>query len=103
MPSHPSPSKTNSQTDSQTDSLHLLYFGELGEQLGLQSEDLPLPAGCQQLGDVLAALRRRGGAWDALLGQPARFRLARNQHWADASSPVQAGDEVAIFSLVTGG
>jgi molybdopterin synthase sulfur carrier subunit len=91
-PSHPSPN-----------TIHLLYFGELGEQLHLQSEYLPLPTGCLQLADVLAALRCRGGVWDALLGQPARFRLARNQHWADASSPVQAGDEVAIFSLVTGG
>lgn len=83
--------------------LHILYFGELGEQLQTQEEQLPLPADCPDMAALLAHLRRRGGAWQQLLSQPERFRLARNQQWAQANSPIAAGDEIAIFSLVTGG
>lgn len=81
----------------------LLYFARLREQFGTGSEAVTLPDTIKTLGDLVAWLRARGGAWAAELAEGRAFRLAVNQDMADPATALKDGDEVAIFPPVTGG
>ena len=79
-------------------SVTVLLFASYAEAFGAPSLAMDLPAGAT-VADVLAELRIRDGA-DRLPPSPL---VAVNQHYARASSPVAAGDEVAIIPPVAGG
>lgn len=79
-------------------SITVLLFASYADALGAPSLRLELPAGAT-VSDVLADLRRRPGA-DRL---PALPLVAVNQRYAEPSSPVTAGDEVAIIPPIAGG
>lgn len=81
----------------------VLYFARLREALGLQREDLVLPAGVTSVGALREHLRQRGGAWEKELAADRPVRIAVNQDMAGADTALQAGDEVAVFPPVTGG
>ena len=82
-------------------SLRILYFASLREAVGCAREDLPAD-NLGTVGDVVAALAARGGAWQAL-AQNRNLRSAVNQAMATATTPVADGDELAFFPPVTGG
>jgi len=75
-------------------SIHVLVFASLSEQLGVSNTEIDA-ASVQTAQDV----------WQALTSQPTdeAVRVAINQQYAEFSSPVKAGDEVAFFPPVTGG
>lgn len=79
-------------------SITVLLFASYADAFGLPSLTLELPAGAT-VDDVLADLRARPGA-DRL---PAAPLVAVNQRYARRTSPVAAGDEVAIIPPVAGG
>lgn len=79
-------------------SVTVLLFASYAEALGATSLAMELPAGAT-VADVLESLRSRPGA-DRLPRAPL---VAVNQHYARPSSPVAAGDEVAIIPPVAGG
>lgn len=81
--------------------IKILYFARLREALGTDQESVGAELG--DVAGVLAHLRARGGAWAAELAPQRNFRVAVNQEMASADTPVQAGDEVALFPPVTGG
>ncbi|MEW5892014.1 MAG: molybdopterin converting factor subunit 1 [Pseudomonadota bacterium] len=81
----------------------LLYFARLREQFGTGSETAALPAEVKTLGELVAWLRARGGAWASELAEGRAYRLAVNQDMADPTTALKDGDEVAIFPPVTGG
>lgn len=83
--------------------IQLFYFGELGDRLGLGQEELPLPEHCTSVRALLQHLAARGSAWQSALAQGQRLSFAVNQCLARLDSEVRAGNEVAIFSPVTGG
>jgi molybdopterin synthase sulfur carrier subunit len=85
--------------------LRLLYFAWLRERLGTGQEEIGVPAGVATVGELLAWMRGRGPAFEAAFGQtgPRTVRCAVNQDFADAATPVRAGDEIAFFPPVTGG
>ncbi len=83
--------------------LTLLYFASLREGLGLAREVVEVPAGVESTSDLLAWLRGRGGDWSVLLAEGRALRIAVDQELVDASVPLRAGAEVAIFPPVTGG
>jgi molybdopterin synthase sulfur carrier subunit len=94
-------SETRPETQSET--LHLLYFARLREDLGCAEENFaPAPSvqTVQALRDVLVA---RGEAWAKALDGARAVRVAVNQTMARADTPIKAGDEVAFFPPVTGG
>ncbi len=82
--------------------IKLLYFGRPREYLKLSQENAELPATAATVADLLAWLRRRGPDWAAELADN-RVRCALNQELATPSSPLRDGDEVAIFSPISGG
>ncbi len=82
--------------------IKLLYFGRPRENLKLSQENAELPAATATVADLLAWLRRRGPDWAAEL-EDNRVRCALNQELVSLSSPLRDGDEVAIFSPISGG
>lgn len=80
----------------------VLYFARFREKLGLEREELPLPASAtaQELLDFLAA---RGGTWQELFGCERGVLVAINQAMATRESAIADGDEIAVFPPVTGG
>ena len=82
--------------------LNVLYFASLREAFGRANEQMPPPVPAH-VGGLIAALRERGGVWLTALSADKRWRVAVNQEMADMDTPLNAGDEVAIFPPVTGG
>lgn len=83
--------------------IQVRYFASFRERLGSAGEELAAKR-ISQVADLLEALRARGGVWQELFAadQPV-VMVAVNQEMADPSTPVQDGDEVALFPPVTGG
>ncbi len=75
-------------------SINVLVFASLSEQLGLSETKLDA-----------ASINTALDVWQALTSQQAdeAVRVAINQEYADFSSTVKCGDEVAFFPPVTGG
>ncbi len=82
--------------------IKILYFGRPGESLKLSDETVDAPASVSTLGDLLAWLRTRGDTWAQELTE-SRVRCAINQEFADVNASLQANDEVALFSPISGG
>lgn len=80
----------------------LLYFGRPREILATSSETAELPAGIDTIAKLLAWLRMRGGNWTNELAD-SRVRCAVNQELGNLSAAISDGDEVAIFSPISGG
>lgn len=81
----------------------LRLFASLRETLGVSSDKLTLPDTTRTAGDVLHALRARGGAWAEALSDAGAFRVAVDQTMGSLDSPVRDGAELALFPPVTGG
>lgn len=75
-------------------SIRVLVFASLSEQLGVSNTEVDAASAHTAL-DV----------WQALSAQPVdeAVRVAINQQYAEFSSAVKNGDEVAFFPPVTGG
>jgi molybdopterin synthase sulfur carrier subunit len=83
--------------------VQLVYLARLRDRLGTSGERVILPGEVANVGALLAWLRDRGGAWSSELAPGRAVRVAVNHAVAQADTPVQAGDEVALFPPVTGG
>jgi molybdopterin synthase sulfur carrier subunit len=81
----------------------ILYFAWLRERTGTTQESLELPDGLTTIGDLIAHLRARGGGYEAAFSLGRVIRAAVNQNFADPSTPIAPGDEIAFFPPVTGG
>jgi molybdopterin synthase sulfur carrier subunit len=82
--------------------IHLLYFGRPREMLATSSETVEAPDDLATLGELLDWLRQRGANWAHELADK-RVRCALNQEMSNASARIRGGDEVAIFSPISGG
>jgi len=82
--------------------IKLLYFGRPREQLKLAQEQATLPQDAATVADLLAHPRGRGEDWAIELADT-RVRCAVNQQMCKLSAAVHDGDEVAIFSPISGG
>jgi molybdopterin synthase sulfur carrier subunit len=83
--------------------LRILYFAWLRERTGCAEEEIALPEHVTTVGDLVAWLSARDAAHARAFDNPRLIRVAVNQDFADARSPVRAGDEIAFFPPVTGG
>ncbi len=82
--------------------IQLRLFARFREELGVDTEQLESDGlGCVE--DLLKQLRQRGGAWSRLLAEDQRIMVAVNQEMANLRTPLQSGDEIALFPPVTGG
>jgi molybdopterin synthase sulfur carrier subunit len=82
-------------------SITVLYFAGLRETLGVEREELALPAQVVDVAGLRTWLQARGERWVALAAP--RIRAAVNQTLAGDATSVADGDEVAFFPPVTGG
>jgi molybdopterin synthase sulfur carrier subunit len=83
--------------------LTILYFAWLRERTGSTHEELSVPGGVETVGDLIGYLSARDPRHAAAFNDRKIIRCAVNQEFADASSPIRPGDEVAFFPPVTGG
>lgn len=82
--------------------INLLYFGRPRERLGREREAAEIPGNAVTVAGLLAYLRARGGDWAGELADK-RVRCAVNQVLCGLDAPLHDGDEVAIFSPISGG
>ncbi len=85
-----------------SDSIHILYFASLGEQLKCDNENFTLEPTVTTIAELKSQLSQRGSQWEKSLLQ-STTKSAVNQMIADDSHSISPGDEVAFFPPVTGG
>jgi len=83
--------------------LTILYFAWLRERVGTGQEKFALPAGITTVGELVGWLTEQSPRHSGAFENRQTIRCAVNQDFADASTPVRPGDEVAFFPPVTGG
>jgi sulfur-carrier protein len=89
--------------DVDTFTVSLVYLARLREAFGAASERTEVPATVTSVAALRAWLAARGGAWERELAPGRAVRIAVNHELARPDTPVQPGDEVALFPPVTGG
>jgi sulfur-carrier protein len=82
--------------------IKVLYFASLREALGSPGEEIALPTGVNDVGELRARLAQRGEPWTALTGTK-NLRAAVNQTMVADAATLRDGDEIAFFPPVTGG
>jgi molybdopterin synthase sulfur carrier subunit len=82
--------------------IRLRLLASIREELGIDIEQLEVND-LECVEDLLERLRSRGGAWRRVLAEEQRVMIAVNQEMADRNTPLNEGDEVALFPPVTGG
>lgn len=83
--------------------LTILYFAWLRERTGVSQEELALPDGVRSVAELVDYLSARDPGHAAAFQNRRAVRCAINQEFADPSTPLHPGDEVAFFPPVTGG
>jgi molybdopterin synthase sulfur carrier subunit len=83
--------------------LTVLYFAWLRERTGSSQEEIALPDGVRTVAALLDHLSSRSNGHAAAFRNRRTVRAAVNQEFAELSSPIEPGDEVAFFPPVTGG
>jgi molybdopterin synthase sulfur carrier subunit len=81
---------------------NVLYLARLREAFGRRHEEIELP-GEGTVGQLIDALRARGGPWATELAAGRAVRVAVIQEMTTLSASLADGDEVALFPPVTGG
>jgi MoaE-MoaD fusion protein len=77
----------------------VLLFGVLKELTGISSDEADFPAGS----DLRAVFERYAGRFPAVRAMSGSIVVARNQEFADLSTKLQEGDEIAFLPPVSGG
>jgi molybdopterin synthase sulfur carrier subunit len=80
----------------------LLFFGRPREVFNSDREVVDIPSEIASLADLLGWLRARGEKWAVELTD-GRIRYAINQEVATLATPLKEGDEIALFSPISGG
>jgi molybdopterin synthase sulfur carrier subunit len=81
----------------------MVYLARLREAFGIGSERLSLPPDITTVGALRHWLAARGGPWAIELAPGRALRIAVNHDLVRPDTPIQEGDEVALFPPVTGG
>ncbi len=83
--------------------MKIVYFAWVRERIGLDEEEVALPAGIVTVKDVLHWLRGRGENYASALQAPETVRVALDQEHVEHSAPIGDCHEIAIFPPMTGG
>ncbi len=81
----------------------LLYFAWVREMIGTDIETLAPPAELTTVAALLDWLATRSPGHAAALADRSRIRVAVDQAFATAATPLNSPREIAIFPPVTGG
>lgn len=77
----------------------ILFFGDLVESLGMASDDIKLPPDVTDVERLLFTLGRRGEIWKKMLVGNPKLNVTINKQFAEKSSPVKDGDEIALVGF----
>ncbi len=80
-----------------------MYFARVREAIGVDAEELALPAEIQTVGECVEWLAGQGVNYAAALADPARLRFALDQQMVWEETLLEGAQELAIFPPVTGG
>ncbi len=81
----------------------ILYFAHLAEMLGRESEIMFLPLTIKDVAGLMVHLARRGDAWTQVFEKPREsMKITVNKQFAEASTPVKGGDEIAFVAFAMG-
>ena len=83
--------------------MKLLYFAWLRTHIGIGEETVSPPHTVTTVADLIDWLRSRGDGYAEALQHDGVIRVAVNQTFAEMTTPVGDGDEVALFPPMTGG
>ncbi|TNE36619.1 MAG: molybdopterin converting factor subunit 1 [Alphaproteobacteria bacterium] len=83
--------------------MKLLYFAWMRQRIGTGEENLAKSDDIATVADLIAHLKAKGPGYAAAFQNPAVIKVAINQDYADFTSPIAEGDEIAFFPPVTGG
>ena len=83
--------------------MKIMYFAWLKEHTGCPFEDMPLPNGVNNVGELIPHIRRKSAGHKTALANLKAVRVAVNRVYGDLGTPIRDGDEVAFFPPVTGG
>jgi molybdopterin converting factor subunit 1 len=81
----------------------ILYFAWLRERTGASEEQVTLPPDVRTVADLITWLAGRDAGHASAFANRRTVRCAVNQDFAEPSTSVHPGDEVAFFPPVTGG
>jgi len=81
----------------------ILYFARLREAVGIDREQLALPAGVDRVAELRRFLAARGEPWRAAFTDTRPVRAADDLVLAGDDAALRDGAEVAFFPPVTGG
>ena len=83
--------------------LKIVYFASLQDKIGRSEEILELPAGVENLAQLVDVLGdKHGDAWSAVING-STILSAVNHEMCEPSQTIKDGDEIAFFPPVTGG
>jgi sulfur-carrier protein len=83
--------------------MRLVYFARVREAIGLDTEELELPADVQTVADCAKWLADGGANYAAAFSNPSRLRFALDQQMVGEDALIDGATELAIFPPVTGG
>jgi molybdopterin converting factor subunit 1 len=86
-----------------TASVTVLYFAWLRERVGTSQESCDLPPGRVTVSDLVGVLAAHSPRHAAAFQNRRTIRCAVNHEFADPTTVLRPGDEVAFFPPVTGG
>jgi molybdopterin synthase sulfur carrier subunit len=81
----------------------LVYFAWVRERIGIEAEEVELPATVRTTGELVAWLKTRGPGYEHALAEPRAIRLAVDKVHTPGDVALGAAREVAIFPPMTGG
>jgi molybdopterin synthase sulfur carrier subunit len=83
--------------------VQIRYFAWVREKVGLESEDVELPANIATIADLVGWLKQRGPQYGEAFARPQVVRAALDKVHVKPSSALGIAREIAFFPPVTGG
>jgi len=83
--------------------MRLIYFAWVRERIGIQQEDVELPADVETVADLLRWLKSRGDGYEYALEYPQVIRVAIDHEHVDHGERIAGAREIALFPPMTGG
>lgn len=83
--------------------MKLVYFAWVRERIGVESEDVTLPATVRTTHQLVDWLKTRGPGYELALAEPRAIRVAVDKVHAAGDVAITDAREIALFPPMTGG
>ena len=80
----------------------ILFFGDLVDTLGMEADEIVLPADITDVERLVFHLSGRGEMWAKMLRGNPKLNVTVNKKFAEKSTLIKDGDEIALvgFSVI---